>query len=101
MGKTREYGFIDKTGKVVIPAVFDEAFPFSEGFAYVTVGLESYFIDKKGKKAIVPEKEPRSNGYFSRFRHGLAADDVGYIDTTGKYVWKCPPGVMCRLESEE
>ena len=34
-----KFGFIDKSGKVVIEPQFDDAFDFSEGFAYV--GIES------------------------------------------------------------
>ena len=30
-----KYGFIDKSGKVVIEPQFDEAYPFSEGLAWV------------------------------------------------------------------
>src|ERR1051326_4328606 len=44
-----KYGFIDKTGKVVINPQFDFAQNFSEDMAVVKVGGNSGFIDKTGK----------------------------------------------------
>lgn len=33
-----KYGYIDKTGKIIITPQFDEAYPFSEGLASVKIG---------------------------------------------------------------
>lgn len=50
-----KYGFINKTGKEVIPPKFDEAQEFSEGLAAVKVGHKWGYIDSKGNFAIKPK----------------------------------------------
>ena len=46
-------GFIDKTGKLIIPATYDECFPFKNGLAYVKLNNKYGYINSKGK-IIVP-----------------------------------------------
>ncbi|MBI4751769.1 MAG: WG repeat-containing protein [Acidobacteria bacterium] len=91
----KKVGFIDKTNKFVIKPQFDYVSPFSEGVAFVRKGNQSYFIDKKGNPVIIPEIDSRSDGFFFEFRNGLAHDKIGFIDKTGKYVWKCPDRTTC------
>lgn len=55
-----KYGFIDKTGKEVIPLQFDEAYSFQDGMAAVL----------------------QSQGW----QYGFVIHKIGYIDTTGKLV---------------
>jgi len=81
-------GFIDKSGKVVIPAdKFVSAGRFSEGLAWVRdASTEKYgFIDKEGAYVI----EPVYDG-ASTFREGLAYVEkdgkAGYIDKEGRVV---------------
>ena len=47
-----KYGFIDKTGKEVIPIKYDDAYSFSEGLALVKLNNKYGFIDKTGKEVI-------------------------------------------------
>ncbi|MBK9106789.1 MAG: WG repeat-containing protein, partial [Saprospiraceae bacterium] len=47
-----KYGFIDKTGKIVINLQFDKASDFKEGMARVAVDDKSGFIDKSGNIVI-------------------------------------------------
>ena len=51
----KKYGFIDKSGKVVIELQFDIAGDFSEGFAKVEKDGKYGFIDKNGKVVIEPQ----------------------------------------------
>jgi hypothetical protein len=44
-----KYGFIDKTGRVVVEAQFDSVNDFKEGFAVVYSGSACWFIDTAGK----------------------------------------------------
>ena len=89
-GSTMMWGYIDKTGKMVIPAVFNSAAPFSEGVAAVSKCDEAYFIDKTGKTVISGNFR-----YASSFSGGLARIETmtkdgllfGYVDKTGKIVW--------------
>lgn len=88
-----KWGYIDKTGKVIIKPQFGVATHFSEGLAAVTTG-DSFFgiygyMDKAGKFSIKPIFEDAKP-----FSEGLAlvldADEVmwGYINKKGKYVIK-------------
>jgi len=89
-GSTMMYGYVDKTGKIVIPAVFNSTAPFREGVAAVGKCDQAYFIDKTGKTVITGNFT-----YTSSFSGGLARVDTltkdgllwGYIDKTGKLVW--------------
>jgi hypothetical protein len=89
-GSTMRYGFVDKTGKLVIPARFDSAEPFSEGLAAIHDCDQSFFIDKTGKTVI-----STNFTYASSFSGGLARVSgmvkgtlvEAFIDKTGKIVW--------------
>lgn len=75
------YGYIDKTGKIVIKPQFEYADDFSEGLA--AVGKMGY-IDITGKIVITPQFE-----FGSAFREGVAfvakdSEKVGIIDKTGR-----------------
>ncbi len=79
------YGYIDRTGEIIIPVQFQGASSFSEGLAAVRVdGLWGY-IDQTGQMIIEPQ--------FSvalPFSEGLAPVSLdslyGYIDMTGEFV---------------
>lgn len=43
-----KWGFIDRTGKQIIPTVFDKIKPFHNGFAEVVIEGKTYSIDKNG-----------------------------------------------------
>ena len=80
-----EYGYIDKTGNMVIKPQFDSAFEFSEGLAEVKIQGKYGFIDSKGKTVIAPAFDGAGS-----FSEGLAWVKVqgkyGFIDKTGKVV---------------
>ena len=103
-----KWGFIDKSGAMVIQPTYDMVLPFSDGMAAVMIGEmirgKWGYIDKTGKAVIEP-------GYSmaTEFSDGLAAVLVGrynmeetppkplslkdmpkwiYIDKTGKFIWK-------------
>lgn len=88
------FGFIDKTGKLVIPMEFTYAREFQEGLALVSKGDTDYFIDKTGKIVL----DLSDYDFAWGFENGLARvskDDEngipftskqGYIDKTGKVV---------------
>jgi hypothetical protein len=48
----KQWGFIDKTGKIVINSQFDKAESFSHGLAQVTVGGRIGYVDPTGKYVI-------------------------------------------------
>jgi hypothetical protein len=78
-------GYIDRTGKIIIPAKFESAAYFREGLASVRIGEKWGYIDPMGK-IVIPAKF--DNAYL--FGEGLASVRIGkkwgYIDPTGKIV---------------
>jgi WG containing repeat len=80
-----KWGFINQTGKVIIPPQFEAAGDFQEGLAVVQVGQKYGYIDSRGKVVIQPQFVKAAS-----FSDGLAAvylkDNWGYINQTGKVV---------------
>ena len=78
-----KWGYINKKGKIVIPATFDEVGPFSEGFARVHIGDwldgKEGFINKKGKFVV-----PAIFDWVENVTEGLAM--VRFEDGTGGYI---------------
>src|SRR6201988_765828 len=60
-----KYGYINKTGKVIIPAQFEFADKFYEGLAVVKQGGKRGFIDPAGKMVIPAQYDSKVDGYFS------------------------------------
>jgi hypothetical protein len=94
--KGRRYGFIDKSGKLVIPADYDNVTPFVQNRSAVVVALvsgeiSSGVIDEDGS-SIVESLDGYLNGFSS---DGIAmangrADRVQFVDLNGKVIvpWK-------------
>lgn len=92
-GVNRQFGFVDKSGKYVFDAKFDDAFCFSEGTAAVRIGDAERgqwgFIDSTGKFVL-----DRQWGFAYAFKDGTAsvatagglAKKWGVIDRTGQTV---------------
>ena len=82
-----KFGFIDRTGKTVIPCIYENTWGFTEGLAGVKLNGKLGFIDKKGKMVIAPQW---TDGYA--FFEGLAWVKVekqyAFIDKTGAVVIK-------------
>ena len=85
----KKYGFIDKTGKEVIPIKYDYAYSFSEGLALVKLNNKYGFIDKTGKE-VIPIKY--DNAYsFSKISLALVKLEGKwfYINQKGECVKGC------------
>ena len=95
---TKKYGYLDKTGSVVIEPKYTTAFPFSEGLAAVSdfvqrggdvfKGIYYGFIDANGKTVI--DFQFKHAGSFSEGLARVTEDDqyFGYIDKTDKQIIK-------------
>jgi hypothetical protein len=80
-------------GRIIIEPQFEAVNDFSEGLAVFRQGTKSGFIDRTGKVVIEPKFD-----YATNFKGGLAevhincdavpVCDMGYIDKSGRYVWK-------------
>ncbi len=99
--KHNKRGYINKTGRLVIPFKFDYATDFSEGLAGVEVKGKFGYIDKTGKFVIPPRfhwgrafSEGLAVAVIRRYdRNGkITFDKFGYIDRSGNMVIQ-PQGV--------
>ena len=92
----RKFGYVDKTGRIVIPARFLEAHNFSQGLALVRLpyaeaeklGARFAFINRQGEVVIpqaIADEDPAP-----QFSDGLApvmaGGKFGFTDPTGKLV---------------
>lgn len=84
-GSSMKVGFIDKTGKVVVPVKYDFAGDFSEGCASVSQNGKLGFIDKTGKE-ITSFQYDSTLGFHSGFAAVIKNSKAGFIDKTGKEV---------------
>lgn len=89
VAKSREddrAGYIDTTGRVVIPFQYEHAGPFRDGRAYAVVGKRTGIIDKNGRWIV----EPGQYDALHNFNEGRCAfrkgDRWGFLDTSGKVV---------------
>ena len=72
VNKDGKSGFIDNTGKIVIPLQFDSANGFSEGLALVTLKGKQFFIDTSGRTVFQAKFD-----IIRDFSEGLAAVNIG------------------------
>jgi hypothetical protein len=96
MSALARYGYIDRTGTIVIPPRFEEAEKFSEGRARVKIDGRYGFIDNQGEVVIRPQFFLGGAGKLGRsaesFSEGLAAVKIsekglfGFIDRSGSLV---------------
>jgi len=82
-GPPLRYGFMDTSGKIVVPLQYDYAGKFCEGLASVEIDEKWGFIDKTGKVVI-----PFEYQWAWDYSEGLAVvegqEGRKYIDKTGK-----------------
>jgi len=81
-------GYMDKTGKLVLPARFNGCSSFSEGKANVLIDDVYQIIDKDGNAVEIGKYY-----FIGDFHGGLAGVETGrgtggYIDKAGKFVYK-------------
>jgi hypothetical protein len=90
----RKWGYIDKTGRVIIPCQFDSAANFSEGLAAVHIKEKTGYIDATGKFVIPPRfltGFPFSGGLalvvISGSGNGVTyMNQLGYVNRSGQVV---------------
>lgn len=82
--QNQKFGFMDRTGRIVIKPEFDDAQGFSEGLALVTRNGRKEFIDETGKVALVPKDFEPINGFTDgRARETLPARrDIERVTST-------------------
>ncbi len=82
-----KFGFMDRSGRVVIEAKYQYTAGFREGLAAVRENGMFGFINEAGEMVIPPQFK---SAFFSVFVDGMAAIGTqslwGYIDRSGKFV---------------
>lgn len=91
--ETNLYGFMDKTGKVVVPCKYESALDFSDGVSVCFKDGKYFVIDKEGNTLVEPRNER-----ISSFSEDLALiyndeEAVSFIDKSGNEVIPCNPSV--------
>jgi WG containing repeat len=88
-----KFGFIDRTGKMVIAQQFDAADRFSEGLAFVRKNKQVGYIDRQGKFVLRSKFDPTQPFSDGLTPISLPKGRQGFIDKLG--------AVMLRLPFEE
>ena len=88
MWKNGKWGYIDKTGKVVIPYIYDGAYGFNEGLTRVQKDGKWGYIDKTGK-AVIAFTYDDAYGFNDGLARVKKNGKWGYIDKTGKLIIPC------------
>ena len=80
-----KYGFIDKTGKEVVPPIYDEIGFFLDDLAKVKLNGKMGFVDQTGKEVVPPIYE--ETGYFLEGLEKVASNGkYGFIDKKGHVI---------------
>jgi len=66
-----KHGAVDKTGKLVVPVLYDDIITFSQGLASVEVRGQSGYVDLTGQMVIEPQF-----GMAREFHEGLAGVQI-------------------------
>jgi hypothetical protein len=100
--KEDKYGYMDRTGKVKIPAIYDAADEFSEGLAPVRLDTIVIFINTKGEQAfnlvLGTTDEGVAGFYYPGFKNGRAIVNLSLehdaINDAGYHYYKWEPGLI-------
>lgn len=83
----RKYGFINKTGELVIAAKFDGIQKFSSGLAPVKIGDKWGYIDKTGNLVIPAQFIQQPADFIEEVAQVQVENKIGFIDKTGKLLF--------------
>lgn len=78
-----KYGYLNKSGNVAIPFVFDYASPFINGFAKVEKANKKYCIDKKGNE--IACKDETSSYYDEELSKVSKSMGLNFSQKNGKH----------------
>jgi len=83
--KGDKWGFCDRDKKIIIPAVYDDAWDFQNGLASVEVNNNWGYIDTKGTM-VIPAVYDYTEGFSEGFAYVAVNGKWGFIDTKGTMV---------------
>lgn len=79
-----KFGYINTSGKVVIPAKYDWASEFNNGLAGVVVNDKWGMIDKTGKLVIQPQFDSLAEEFVDGLAMVVVGDKYGFINEKGQ-----------------
>lgn len=82
------YGFVDTTGKEIVPCQYEDATAFYGGRAAVSVDGKWGFIDLQGQ-IVIPPVYDRVAGFEDELAAVRRGEKWGFIDKSGKEVIPC------------
>ena len=83
------YGYIDVTGKLVIPPVFVFAYLFSDSLALLSRDwIHHQYINQAGEVVIALNKGQKGRPFSEGLAPVMYDDSWGFIDKTGEWVIK-------------
>lgn len=82
------YGYADENGTLVVPAQYDETYPFRSGSAVVRVGKKWGIIDRDGKFVVSPAWDfvDPGSAFNSDWIEIRVGNRSGVVDRTGKEI---------------
>ena len=80
-----KFGYIDRSGKLVIPCIYENTFGFTEGLAAVKVKGKIGYVDVTGKMVIPPTFDD-AYAFFEGLAWVKISGLYAWIDRTGKVV---------------
>ena len=86
---SKGFSFINKSGTLVFRLTdATEVYEFSNGRARVKIGDKYGFVDHAGAMVIPAQFDEADNFWNGLARVSMKTGSVGYIDPTGKFVWR-------------
>lgn len=85
--KNDRYGYVNESGKIIIPIIYQEAYPFSDGLALYRQNDKYGYLNTSGKVAIEPQYTD-AWGFWEGRAKIQQNGKYGFIDTKGKVVIK-------------
>lgn len=84
--QNNQWGYLDPTGKVVIPAQYIGTSRLEQGLAWVRNGNQYGYINPQGNSVIPSQFDSIIHPFSEGLLPVAVGDKYGYVDTTGKMV---------------
>jgi len=84
--KNKKYGYIDASGKVAVPVIYDDAFDFNENLGLVVNDGKRGFVNKKGE-VVIPLKYDKAYSFKNGKATVVLGNKKGKITPEGKVTW--------------
>ncbi len=89
--RTGKSGYVDRSGRVVIPPSFDIAGDFTEGLAWTLCSDgNGKYIDEHGRSVLSFENVKKMQPFACGIAFVETRARCGYVDRRGKWVWSQP-----------